>query len=113
MKTKEELQKKINDLQNQLKQLEQLEQEELFFGKYTIENIYQALNDEDFTIRLEAYRALGFTEEAFKDEDWYIRLQAYRVLGWTKEALKDEDGDIRLEAEQYFRVQKALERLKK
>lgn len=61
---------------------------ELFWGKYTAKNI----------------------EEAKQDEDWYIRLGAYRALGWTEEAKKDKDWSIRREAELYFRIQEAKAR---
>lgn len=45
-----------------------------------------------------------YPEEAKKDEDWYIRLETYRALGFTEEALKDENLDIRREARIYFRI---------
>ena len=73
-------------------------EEKLYFGKYTISNIKDALKDEDWNIRLEAYRVLGFTKDAFKDKHWYIRSEAYRVLGITKDAFKDEYSSIRLQA---------------
>jgi HEAT repeat protein len=68
----------------------------------------EAKKDEDWSIRLGAYRALGFTEEAKKDESWRIRLWAYRALGFTEEAKKDEDSDIRDQAKIYFRIKKKL-----
>ena len=64
----------------------------------------EAKKDEDFDIRLEAYRALGFTDEAKKDVYWSIRREAYRRLGFTEEAKKDEDVDIRREALIYFNI---------
>ena len=45
-----------------------------------------------------------YTEEAKEDEDWYIRREAYRALGFTEEAKKDEDWYICREAELYFKV---------
>lgn len=68
-------------------ELQNLETEYLFWGKYTIKNIEEAKKDSDIDIRLEAYRVLGFIEEAKKDANW----------------------SIRLEAELYFRVKKAQE----
>ncbi len=64
----------------------------------------EARKDEDWQIRLEAYRALGFTEEALKDFAWQVRLQAYRAFGFTKDALQDDYWVIREDAEIYFRV---------
>lgn len=66
-------------------------QQELFWGKYTIDNI----------------------EEAKKDKDSDIRRVAYRVLGYTQEAKKDKDPDIRREAELYFKIQESSERLER
>ena len=68
----------------------------------------EAKTDEDWHIRLEAYRALGFTEEVKTDDNWLIRLEAYRALGFTEEAKTDEDEDIRREAELYFKVRGEL-----
>ena len=42
------------------------------------------------------------TKGVLKDENWYIRQDAYRRLGFTKEALNDEDWDIRIRAKLYF-----------
>lgn len=58
------------------------------------------ITDEIQEIRLIAYRALGFTEDALKDTYWRIRLEAYRALGWTEEALKDPALSIRLQTYQ-------------
>ena len=69
----------------------------------------EAFNDEDWFIRLEAYQVLGFTTEAFKDKNFYVRIEAYRVLGFTKEALRDEHEDLRDEARIYFRAKELLE----
>ncbi|MCH2023757.1 MAG: HEAT repeat domain-containing protein [Saprospiraceae bacterium] len=40
----------------------------------------ESLKDEDASIRLNAYRALGFTKEALKDQHYRVRLEAYRAL---------------------------------
>lgn len=45
-----------------------------------------------------------YPDEAKKDENWLIRLEAYRALEFTDEAKKDEDGLIHREAEIYFRI---------
>ena len=58
----------------------------------------ESLKDEDASIRLKAYRALGFTKEALKDQHYRVRLEAYRALWWTKEAFNDEYRNIKLEA---------------
>ena len=79
----------------------------LFWNKYTIYNIHEALKDSNTIIRHEAYRMLGYTKEALQDSDWSIRLEAYHVLGYTKEALQDSDEVIRQEAELYFKIQEA------
>lgn len=60
----------------------------------------QALNDDYFLIRIEAYKFFGFNEKAFEDENSSIRLEAYRKLGFTERALKDNDFLIRLLAYQ-------------
>ena len=60
------------------------------------------LKSESWSVRLSAYRELGFTKDAFKDTDWDIRLEAYLNLGWTKDALNDEYWEIRVDAEEYF-----------
>ena len=105
---RKELLKQKAFIEKQLKALE--ENEELFFGKYTFNNIEKALEDEDSDIRLQAYRALGFSEKALKDKYWFIRLQAYRVLGFSEKALKDEYWFIRLEAQKYFKIKNALKK---
>ena len=51
-----------------------------------------------------------FPEQSKKDEYWFIRLQAYRALGYTEEALNDSESDIRREAEIYFEIKKQLEK---
>ena len=38
-----------------------------------------ALNDDCEDIRLEAYRALGYTAEAFNDDDWIIRKDFWQL----------------------------------
>ena len=43
-----------------------------------------------------------YSEEAKNDEYWLIRLEAYRALGFTQEALNDKDDDIRKEAKIYL-----------
>ena len=58
----------------------------------------EAFKDNDWNIRISAYRYFGFTEKAFKDNDYDIRLSAYRSLGFTEEALNDDNYGIRLEA---------------
>lgn len=58
----------------------------------------EAFKDNDWNIRISAYRSLGFTEKAFKDNDYGIRLEAYRSLGFTEEALRDDSWLIRDEA---------------
>ena len=64
----------------------------------------EALLDKDGDVRLCGYYSLGFTEEAKHDEDWGIRLQAYRSLGFTEESLDDNFEDIRIEAGIYFSI---------
>lgn len=64
----------------------------------TIEEVEELLKNKDPDLRLDAYRALGFTQKAFEDEDWYIRFAAYEALGFTPNAFDDEDARIRLEA---------------
>ena len=68
-------------------------------------NVYTKEDFENkyYSIRLLAYRSLGFTDKALEDKDEEIRLAAYQVLGFTKKALKDKDEYIRLEAYEYFR----------
>ena len=39
-----------------------------------------------------------YKDEAFKDNDWNIRISAYRSLGFTEEALRDDSWLIRDEA---------------
>ena len=68
----------------------------------------EALKDENWNIRIRAYRSLGFTEEALKNEYWLIRLEAYRSLGFTEQALKDECYDIRNYAAIYLDYIKKL-----
>jgi len=67
------------------------EDKELFWGKYTIENI----------------------EEAKKDGNWFIRCEAYRILGYTEEAKKDRNWEIRKDAELFFKIKKAREKIKR
>ena len=43
-----------------------------------------------------------FPKEAKQDKDRFIRLKAYRALGYTEEAKQDESWDIRQEAELFF-----------
>ena len=102
---KEEALRKIKELKSFVENCDK--EEELFWGKYTIDNIEEAKKDENEAVRRASFRVLGFTPEAKKDKDWFIRLGAYMVFGYTEEALKDEDRDIREEAELYFRIQKA------
>ncbi len=64
----------------------------------------EALTDEDWVLRLKAFRILGFTEKALEDKDEYIRLEAYRALGFTKEALEDSTSTIRIEAKMYLEI---------
>ena len=61
----------------------------LYFGKYTMANI----------------------QDALQDTDWNIRLEAYRALGYTKEALNEDDEDIRREAQLFFEIQDSLKQL--
>ena len=58
----------------------------------------EALQDDLWYIRIEAYRVLWFTKEALKDINPNVRTAAYRVLWYTKEAIRDDDCDIRREA---------------
>lgn len=44
-----------------------------------------------------------YPEEAKKDDDWWVRLEVYRTLGFDKNAKKDKDIIIRDEAKAYFR----------
>ena len=64
----------------------------------------EAKQDEDWFIRREAYRALGYTDEAKKDKNWFIRREAYRALGYTEDDKKDADSDIRREAKLYLQI---------
>jgi hypothetical protein len=52
------------------------EEKVVCFSLLSKEEQKKALKDEDYEIRLEAYRRLGFTEEAFKDDFWLIRMEA-------------------------------------
>ena len=76
---------------------------------YTEKALEKALNNRNWQIRREAYRALGYTEKAFDDEHCNIRQEAYCILGYTEKALSDEDSDIREEAEIYFQQKKLRE----
>ena len=64
----------------------------------------EAKKDENWSIRIQAYRALGYTEEAKNDEEWVIRRGAYRALGYTEEAKNDENEYIREEVRLYFQI---------
>ena len=68
------------------KMKEEIIEEKLYFCKYTISNI----------------------KDALKDENQYIRLEAYRILGYTKDAFKDEYSKIRLEAKLYFEIKEKM-----
>jgi hypothetical protein len=68
----------------------------------------EAKKDENWRIRLAAYRVLGFDESAKKDEDWLIRLEAYRAFGFDENAKKDKNSNIRLEAATYFKIKAGL-----
>ncbi len=87
---KEELLKEKAKIEAELKKLDET-QVELFWNKYTIENIEEAKKDSDWNIRREAYRMLGFTDEAKKDSNWTIRLQAelYFKIKEAKEKLME------------------------
>jgi len=52
----------------------------------------------DWRVRQEAFRVLGWTEEAMKDEMPYIRIEAFRVLGYSDLAKSDKSTYIRLKA---------------
>jgi len=47
------------------------------------------------------YIPMYATENAFNDDDWMVRMYAYRVLGFTEDALNDIDEDIRHDAQEY------------
>ena len=68
-------------------------------------NVYTKEDFENkyYSIRLLAYRSLGFTDKALEDKDEEIRLAAYESLGFNEKAFEDEDEDIRLDAHEYFR----------
>ena len=46
------------------KMKEEISEEKLYFCKYTISNIKDALKDKHWNIRSEAFRVLGFTKDA-------------------------------------------------
>jgi len=69
----------------------------------------EAKTDTEWYIRIEAYRAFGYTEEAKNDNNWYIRREAYRALGYTEESKTDTEWYIRIEAEIYFKIKNQLE----
>jgi hypothetical protein len=50
-----------------------------------------------------------FPEEGKQDDDWSVRLHAYRALGFTEESLKDQSAEVRQEAENYFNIKNKLE----
>jgi hypothetical protein len=68
----------------------------------------QGIYSEDWKERLNAYKELGFPEEAFRDTDRYIRLKAYRATGFTERALLDPYDWIRREAEEYLGFMKSV-----
>ena len=85
-----------------MKKYEELTREE----KLACVSLYpeESKKDTDENIRIEVWRALGFTEKAKRDSFWMIRIGAWRALGYTEEAKRDTDEDIRREAEIYFSV---------
>lgn len=73
------------------------------FWEYKLAGLQElALTCDNESVRLEAYRALGFTEEAKKDPYSTVRLEAYRRIGWSREALRDPETSIRLGAYDHF-----------
>jgi hypothetical protein len=76
----------------------------------TLDEVKELLASDDWLIRLQAYRAFGFTKKNFDDNDPFLRLSAYRMLGFARKALTDPDKSIRKEAGRYFHVQKLKEK---
>ena len=52
----------------------------------------------------EKLACISLYPEAKKDKYNYIRLEAHRAMGYTEEARKDEYWLIRQEAELYFKI---------
>jgi len=53
---------------------------------------------------------LDEVKELFNHKDWFVRLEAYRALGFTQDALNDESSAIILAAKRYFHGQKLKEK---
>ncbi len=63
----------------------------------------KALKDGSEMMRVAAYDAIGWKQEAMFDKHWWVRLNAYENLGFTKKALAhDEFHEVVELAVKYF-----------
>lgn len=85
----------INEYKRKLKSHKKTERLEAYrFLGFTEDAFY----DGDVSIRIEAYKKLGFDERSLMDEDFLVRLKGYKKIGFNEGALDDVSAAVRIEA---------------